>query len=300
MSKALKIKPTDCVPDDEIKNNILTNVSLIKEWEGSCKVNSGTAWIMSAGPSLKWVVNNMLPKAYFDDLEQDCIFCIKHALPVLADAGIKPFACVALDPRPISGESTHGFARESLYASAPKETIMFIASMTHPSVTEYLMSHGYRVIGWHAASGQHERLSKEGKIPPMHAHAGGTCSAMRCISVAHNMGFRKANLIGFDSSMEGEPSDLSVMIPHDPNDPTALKPKYVEVHNPKDKDLIPFWTTGELVAQAQDIEIALNNEHMGDIELRFYGMDKGTSYGGNIVETTKNRTIRPTLQERYM
>jgi len=299
MSKAVKIKPTDCVPDEEIQSNILRNVGLISEWEGPCKVHNGTAWLMSAGPSLKFATASMFPKEYFDDLPNDHIFCIKHALPVLADAGIKPFACVALDPRPISGTSTHGELRESLYASAPKETLMFIATMTHPSVTEYLLENGYRVIGWHAASGQHDRMTKEGRIPPMHSHAGGTCSAMRCISVAHNMGFRKSNLIGFDCSLESEPEDLDAKIHHDPNNKDSLKPKYLEVHNPKDKDRFSFWTTGELVAQAQDIEHALQNEHMMDMELRFYATDKGSSYGGSIVETNPNNTIRPDIAERY-
>jgi hypothetical protein len=299
MSKAIRVKPTDCVEDEEIEKNILENMGLIKEWEGPCKVHDGTAWIMSAGPSLKWAVNNMFRKEYFDDLPQDRILCIKHALPVLADAGIKPFGCVALDPRPISGVSTHGFAREGLYAAAPKETIMFIATMTHPSVTKYLMDNGYRVIGWHAASNQIDKLVKEGKIPPTLAHAGGTCSAMRCLSMSYGMGFRRANMIGFDCSMEEEPEDTQELLPDSPKLPQQDKKKYVHVHNTKDKDHFQFWSTGELIAQAQDIEMSLENKHFSDMEIRFYAMDKGSSYGGSIVETTPNNTIRPTIEERY-
>lgn len=298
-AKPIKIKPKDCVPDQEIEDNIIRNFQLIQEWDGPCKVNSKEAWVMSAGPSLKFATQTMFTKEYFEKLPRDSyeIFCIKHSLPILRDAGIVPFGCVALDPRPISGTSTHGFVRTSLYDAAPKETLMFIASMTHPSVTEHLLEKGYRIIGWHASSSQIDNLVSQGKIPAVLAHSGGTCSAMRCISMSHSMGFRRANMVGFDSSVSGVPEDKDAELPNTIEGEKSKK--YLELINPKDKDSIPFWSTGELVAQAQDLEKALLNEHMLDMELRFYGTDKGRSYGGNIVDSTPNNTIRPTYEERY-
>jgi hypothetical protein len=114
------------------------------------------------------------------------------------------------------------------------------------------------------------------------------------------MGFRKANLIGFDASLANppeNPDEKHISTGNDGNE--KEKNKYIEVYNPKDKDHYEFWSTGELIAMAQDIENSLKNQHLMDMELRFYATDKGRSYGGNVVETTPNNTLFPTYQERY-
>lgn len=303
-AQAVKIKPVDCVPQDDLRENILTNVQLIKEWSGPCAVHDGTAWIFSAGPSLEFAVNEMFTKEYFQALEgRHTIFAIKHALPLLRYAGITPDFCVALDPRDISGISTHDIVRQDLYQAAPKETKMLIASMTHPSVTKYLLGSGYRVIGWHAAAGVIDAMVEEGVLGPTLTLAGGTCSAMRAITMAQHLGYRKAKCIGFDCSLAGEPEDKTQMITTGPADSpkgNKEKPKYFEVLNERDKrDRFTFWTTGELVAQAQDIEALLKNNHMSDLEVRFYAMDPERSYGGNIVEHTPNNTIMPSIEKRF-
>jgi len=304
-AQAIKIKPVDCIPQEALQENILQNLKLIKEWAGPCRVNEGTAWLFSAGHSLDFATNSMFTKEYFLGLPKDSygIFCIKHALPQLAKAGIVPNFCVALDPRDIKGTSTHDIVREDLYAAAPRETIMMIASMTHPSVTEYLLMRGYRVIGWHAASSVINDLVEKQVMKSAITIAGGTSSAMRAISLVHHLGYRKAKCIGYDCSLAGPP-------PEDQRDITVMagpaegkqkeKPKYVEVFNPADKrDRFSFWSTGELIAQAQDIEATLQNMQLSDLEVRFYGMDPQRSYGGNIVEHTKNNTIFPSVQKRF-
>ena len=65
--------------------------------------------------------------------------CVKHSYPHLLANGIKPWACVVLDPRSIEGESTHGIVRKDLFKTIDPSTKFFIASMTDPSVTKYLI-----------------------------------------------------------------------------------------------------------------------------------------------------------------
>jgi len=224
-------------------------------------------------------------------------------LPQLAKAGIVPDFCVALDPRDIKGTSTHDIVREELYAAAPRETVMLIASMTHPSVTQYLLNHGYKVIGWHAASSAINELVESGSMKSAITIAGGTSSAMRAISLAHHFGFRKAKCIGYDCSLAEEPPEeqkATTVMAGPAEGKQKEKPKYIEVFNPNDKkDRFSFWTTGELVAQAQDIEATLQNMQLSDLEVRFYAMDPQRSYGGNIVEHTKNNTIFPSIEKRF-
>ena len=45
--------------------------------------------------------------------------CVKHAYPGLIANGIKPKACILLDPRSIEGESTHGVKRKDFRVWVP-------------------------------------------------------------------------------------------------------------------------------------------------------------------------------------
>jgi hypothetical protein len=56
---------------------------------------------------------------------------------MLLEAGIQPWACVILDPRPITGTSTHGIVRQELFKEIDPHTKFFIASMTDPTVTRF-------------------------------------------------------------------------------------------------------------------------------------------------------------------
>ena len=76
--------------------------------------------------------------------------CVKHSYPHLLANDIKPWACVVLDPRSIEGESTHGIIRKDLFKTIDPSTKFFIASMTDPSVTKYLIEKKANVYGWHA------------------------------------------------------------------------------------------------------------------------------------------------------
>ena len=83
---------------------------------------------------------------------------------------------------------------------------------------------------------------------------------MRAISVGHTLGFRNFKLFGFDCSVP-EPKDKTEV------DGTG-KQKYLHVVTNGKK----FWTTGELLAMAQDVEKLLQRTDV-DMYMEFYGED---------------------------
>lgn len=234
----LMIRPQTCVDTEEIQKNITKNVSLVKDWVGApTKEHDRPAAILSAGPSLERFLVKERPWKYAT------LFAVKHTLPLLKHLEVAPEYCVVLDPREVSGVSTHGKVRKDLFLAAHEDTTFLVASMTHPSVTEFLLETGHKVVGWHALAQGIEKVQKDQfndeKITVV---AGGTSSAMRSISLAHLMGFRTAQLFGFDSCFEEMPN--------------AETKGLIEKLRVKQKDgtFKTVITTGELLAQAQDLE----------------------------------------------
>lgn len=203
------IQPKDCVPKDDILDNINDNVELIKDWDfvQNCDVNNEHVIVASAGPSMDFEELKAVQKKY--DAK---VVCVKHSYPLLLEAGIQPWACVILDPRPITGTSTHGVVRTELFKEIDPVTKFFIASMTDPSVTKFILDKTKNVYGWHAfsqavadiVSGKIE-IDYNLKIDKENATfvSGGTCAAMRSIGMMHIFGFRNFHLFGFDCSIEG-------------------------------------------------------------------------------------------------
>jgi hypothetical protein len=97
------------------------------------------------------------------------------------------------------------------------------------------------------------------------------------------MGFRRVHLVGFDSNLAGKPSDFDVTEDIDGKQIRKYWPTRIG-------DSKEFWTTGELIAQIQDLEQFLNDQ-VADLEIRIVGADKGTSLVGALNETIVNRTI---------
>ena len=91
--------------------------------------------------------------------------------------------------------------------------------------------------------------------------SGGTCAAMRTISIAHILGFRNFELFGFDCSVPEVTDDMKKEV-------TLDKPKYFKVGVGEQY----FWTTGELLAMAQDCERTFNDPPM-EMNLNLYGED---------------------------
>lgn len=256
------VKPKDCMPVDDIRKNIKENVKAMNSWLEKCKPNGETLNIVSGGPSFL---------KHIDYLKEtkDKIICVKHSLPMLLEQGIIPWGCNILDPRPIEGTSTHGIVRKDLFKVVPKETNFFVSSMTDISVIQLLKKSNATIVGWNAYSDAIVEKEKDGKVVipkelgiPQNATllTGGTCAAMRAISVGHTLGFRNFNLFGFDCSVP-EPKDKTEV------DGTG-KQKYLHVVTNGKK----FWTTGELLAMAQDVEKLLQRTDV-DMYMEFYGED---------------------------
>ena len=95
---------------------------------------------------------------------------------------------------------------------------------------------------------------------------GGTCAAMRALGIMHTMGFRNFDLFGFDSCME-EPTEEQKKETTGSEDEEP-KPKYFKVGVGEQY----FWTTGELLAMAQDCERTFNDPPM-EMNLNLFGED---------------------------
>tara|TARA_R100000306_G_scaffold62194_2_gene67535 strand:- start:18 stop:2228 length:2211 start_codon:yes stop_codon:yes gene_type:complete len=237
------VNPIDCVDKEEIYTNIDENLKLIDTWLGKkYHWHRETALVCSGGPSLsesiQAIKKEMVPAL---SVPPRRIICVKHSYPVLLREGIVPWGCIILDPRPLDGTSTHGVVRKKLFENFNDRTIFFVASMTEPSVTKFLLEKGARIIGWHAFS---QAVAKQKVMENKMLVTGGTCAAMRSVGLFHTLGFRDFKLYGFDSCLAQAPSEKEQKLQ------IEGRAKFLEV-NVGSKT---FWTTGELLAQAQDFE----------------------------------------------
>jgi hypothetical protein len=264
------IKPKDSVPKETIVSNINENLKILDKWDmvRSCNINDEHAIIVSGGPSL-----DISKLKYLARKTKGKIICVKHSYPTLLRAGIKPWACVILDPRPVEGTSTHGIVRSTLFDKVDPSTKFFVASMTDPSVTKLLKEKTDNIYGWHAFSQAIKdsiKTKEDGDALKANIGedatfvTGGTCAAMRAIGMMHIFGFRNFHLFGFDCCMEGELSAEELSRTMEDG-----KKKYMRVET----NGYEFWTTGELLAMAQDCEKLFNNK---DIEMNVNVYGEGT------------------------
>jgi hypothetical protein len=202
MSAPLKIQTKESASPEQLKQNVLTNLKLIKKWLGPAyEIHNNEAMLISFGDSFRNDPAGKL-KELVDSRQNNKnadIFTIKHALPLFKDLEYKPRYCVLLDPREAEGISTLGHKRIDLLEVYP-ETTYLVASMTHPSVTKALLDKGANVVGWHSAC---EAMND----PEVHSQIsewtiGGSCSAMRAISLARIMGYRNIKLAGYDARID--------------------------------------------------------------------------------------------------
>jgi len=124
-SEPLVVTPMDSVASQNLLENIQKNINAISKWLKRAKTHNKTAIIASAGPSLR----KHLPELKRRQQEGAIIFCVKHSLPILVEAGINPEFCVILDPRPLDGVSTHGIIRKELFLTIPQETTLLVAEV---------------------------------------------------------------------------------------------------------------------------------------------------------------------------
>ncbi len=265
------IQPRDCMPKEDIQNNVKENTKLINKWIGRASPNDEVAVLISGGDSTDWdKVRSII------DMEgplRTKVVCVKHSYPTLLKQKIQPWACVILDPRPIEGLSTHGVVRKDLFKDIDSQTIFMPASMTDPSIVKLIKEKTDNIIGWHAFTQSLQENQKDqlvnnavkvneelGIQEGATMITGGTCAAMRSIGIMHTLGFRKFHLFGYDCSMPEPPDEDKDQKMEDG------KPKYLKV-GVKDQE---FWTTGELIAMAQDCEKLFSKEDV-DMKINFHG-----------------------------
>ena len=258
------VKPKDSMPQDDIHKNIIYNVEKINDfdWVKQYKTNNKHAIIASGGQLDMDKIKEVQGK---HDAE---VWCVKHSYPRLLEAGIKPTACVILDPRPVDGVSTHGVKRKDLFKKVDPSTLFVIASMTDISAVDYIMSKTTNIKGFHAftdAVRDSERNDKFVINPKLPIPAGtvfisgGTASATRTIGLLETLGYHNIHMFGFDCSVSEDVVDKEAKDEMD-------NPKYLHVETGGTK----FWTTGELLALAQDLEKMFERKDLA-VNINFYG-----------------------------
>ena len=303
-SVPIVVHPRDCVPKDYIKNNIKSNMTLIdpKKWVTKHMAHQQKAILVSAGPYLDYGALKMFIK----DNPDAKLLTVKHAYPHLIANDIKPWGCIILDPRPITGVSTHNVVRKDLFKNLDPDTNFFVASMTDPSVTNFFIAKECKIWGWHAFTDSLREESEQGtqiqnqqvKVPddlgiPKGATmiTGGTCAAMRGIGILHTMGFRNIDLFGFDSCRDEPSKEELTETTGDIEGGEVPKPKYIEVSVNEKK----YWTTGELLAMAQDCEKVFQDEGLEGV-LSFHGKDTMVA---DLWEIQQKKKTRPEFEGYY-
>ena len=136
------------------------------------------------------------------------------------------------------------------------------------------------MIGWHAYS---EAVKKGIKGIPKSTMfiTGGTNAAMRSVGIMHTLGFRDFILHGFDYHLTEKPKDHK-KLNQDGN------PEYLYITIDKKQ----FWTTGEFLAGAQDLE-KFFDQKPDDITLKMHS----GGIGKILWETQGITKISPTYKE---
>lgn len=234
----LRIETTNSLPNPKIIENIIINQAQIKEWIEPCIQHDEEIVIVSAGPTL-----------IAEDVQAEVdagrkIVAVKHALKPLKAVGIKPWACILLDPR----EHVYDFVEHP-----DKDILWLVASQVTPRAVKSLLDAGCRVIGYHAAVGANEDVHTSRQ--PQAIVTGGSATATRGLYVLAHLGFHIFRLFGYD---------LSEPIKPDLNEKDDRgQPKYFEVNldikMPNYNGIRSFWSKGELIAQSNELRNMLDN-----------------------------------------
>lgn len=265
------VRPVDSVDKSEQVEHIKTNTAALQKWMQAYQAHVGEALLVSAGPTLSKNLDDIKAR----QAKGATIFCVKHAFPILKAAGISPDYCVVLDPRPIEGKSTHGVIRTTLFDDIVVGDKFLIASMTHPSVREWLEVRGGNLIGWHA----HTQLCNEHKLDEFKKGlvvGGGTCAATRLPMLAFVMGFRRFSFYGYDFFYEEGTSQEHIKQELMRIDiQGGQQPGEIIMSMGKADGGVGFLTTGELVAAMQDLGQITKWLMQNQLSVRFVGDGAG-------------------------
>lgn len=229
----LKIQTKNSVPNEVIQRNILENQVQIKNWISGCEKNDEEIVVVSAGPTL--IAEDLIE-------EQKAgrkIVAVKHALMPLEEAGIKPWACILLDPRPHVYE----------FVENPDTSILwFVASQVVPKAVKRLLDAGCTVWGYHASVNADEADLIEKQYNAI--VQGGSATATRGLYLLEKLGFHNFRLYGYDLCYHTKPN----MAEKD----DLGQPKYFDVtlgvNDQHFKTEAPFWSDGQLLAQREEMQ----------------------------------------------
>lgn len=226
------IQTKNALPNEELRAHILENQTLITNWLHPCKPSDEEIVIVSAGPML-------IP----EDVRAEAragkkIVAVKHAMQPLIQAGITPWACILLDPRP----------HVSDFVSNPDpKTLWFVASQCDPEVTRKLLAAGCTVWGYHANvnAGEEKLINRQ----PQAIISGGSATATRGMYALAHIGFSRFRLYGYDLCVSDKP-DLNAK-------DERGQPKFLEISvGFNDASLTRkrcFWTEPQLLAQFEEM-----------------------------------------------
>ncbi len=242
------IQTQNSIPSEEIKNNIRSNQILIKNWLRPCGETDEELVIVSAGPLL-------IAEDVREEVEAGRkIVAVKHALKPLKEAGIKPWACILLDPR----DHVANFVE-----NPDTEVLWFVASQVNPEVTRRLLEAGCEVWGYHAAVGAgEEELTKHQEYSII---CGGSATATRGLYMLGHLGFSNFRLYGYDLCYADRPADLKEKDKYGQN-------KYLDISigysHPYYNMKRMFWTEPQLIAQFEEINDMVKSNRF---RLKAYG-----------------------------
>lgn len=234
----LRIETTNSIPNPKIIENIVINQAQIKEWIAPCIKHDEEIVVVSAGPTL-------IP----EDLQAEIdagrkIVAVKHALKPLKEAGIKPWACILLDPR----EHVYDFVE-----NPDKDILWLVASQVTPRAVKSLLDAGCRVIGYHAAVGASEDVHTSRQSQAI--VSGGSATATRGLYVLEKLGFHRFRLYGYDLC---EPIKPDLNEKDDKGQPKNFEIN-LDIKMPGYSVTRSFWSKGELIAQSNELRSMLDN-----------------------------------------
>lgn len=232
------IQTKNAIPNEEIQSHIRENQKIIRNWVRECTKNDEQIVVVSAGPQL-------MAEDVLDDYRAGKkIVAVKHAMEALKEAGIKPWACILLDPRP----HVNDFVRDP-----DPDVLWFVASQVNPKVTTALLMAGCKVWGYHASVG-----AEEGHLTALQPEAligGGSATATRGLFLLKHLGFHRMKLFGYDLCYPDKP-DLNAR-------DDIGQPKYLEMsvgwNNPLYNMKKCFWSEPQLIAQFEEMNQLIQN-----------------------------------------
>lgn len=233
------IQTQNAIPHAEICAHIAENQRIIKNWVKPCIKHNEEIAIASAGPL-------MLAEDLRDEIKAGRkIVAVKHAIEPLKKAGIKPWACILLDPR----EHVSDFVQ-----NPDKDILWFVASQVEPAVVKKLLEAGCTVWGYHASVGAGENdLIREQEYAII---SGGSATATRGLFLLSHLGFSRFRLYGYDLSLPDKP-DMNAK-------DDRGQPKHMEMSvGFNDRNIERkrhFWVEPQFIAQFEEMNEIIKSE----------------------------------------